>query len=228
MCSYLVSQRPPMATPPPWRTCLSSPCRPTPSDTLRMSSKELYWSPNYTRSGVHIPSMYGQQQNNKSLWCNFRYGHNPHPNHTLLSCVHVYVREYSLISLSLSLYFIFDSELVEKYRSYSKEIQRLKKKLEVLEEERKQQTQALGLTGWVSHELLIISMEVSTTSLHIICRTPRKLQGAGSKASEKVLSLSAEVAAQKRHSRMEKVCCEMISFSVAICMKQNEDSLQIT
>ncbi len=36
-------------------------------------------------------------------------------------------------------------------------------------------------------------------------RSPRKLLGAGSKASEKVLSLSAEVATQKRHSRMEKV-----------------------
>ena len=37
-------------------------------------------------------------------------------------------------------------------------------------------------------------------------RSPRRLQSAGLKASDKVLSLSAEVAAQKRHSRMEKVC----------------------
>ena len=68
-------------------------------------------------------------------------------------------------------------------------------------------------------------MGVSTTSLHYhcdICRTPRKLQGAGSKASEKVLSLSAEVAAQKRHSRMEKVCCEVTSFSVAIYLHETK------
>jgi hypothetical protein len=42
---------------------------------------------------------------------------------------------------------MFDSELVEKYRSYSREIKRLKKKLEALEVESKQQIQALGLTG---------------------------------------------------------------------------------
>ena len=40
----------------------------------------------------------------------------------------------------------FDSELVEEYRSFSKEIKQLRKKLESLEEESKQQTLALGVT----------------------------------------------------------------------------------
>ena len=40
----------------------------------------------------------------------------------------------------------FDSELVEEYRSFSKEIKLLRKKLENLEEEGKQQTLASGVT----------------------------------------------------------------------------------
>ena len=58
------------------------------------------------------------------------------------------------------------------------------------------------------------NIEHCTCVAYHIYRTPKSFQVSGSKVSEKMLSLSAEVADQKRQSRMEKVCeCDVSRFT---------------